>query len=412
MEKLAIEGGPKTVNEKLSREWPGTHWIGDEERELVMEALVGNAFSGKLAEDLCDFYGCAWAIPTNSGTSALFGAMAGLDIGPGMEVLIPGFCWIPTFSCVVNRGAIPVLVEVGEDLGIDPKDLEKKITPRSKAVIVAHMCGGAANMDPIMDIARKHKLMVIEDCAQDGAGKYKGKFVGLFGDIGCFSLQQNKHFTSFLGGYIISSEKTLEHATTLSVDCGLGRVMNVVSYELEEEVMWGMGRRLNPLAEAMARAQLKKAPRIIGSMQRAKRRIVSGIKDIQEIRFRPLADPKSDCGSFLITYWPDAERAYRAAAALKAEGVPEWIFHLQDYGTHMYYHMLMLKRKIGWARGSRCPWECKYNEGSSYSYEKGALPESDEIFSRGVVMAVPSVLTDGQCDKIAEAYRKVAVHLL
>ena len=98
--------------------------------------------------------------------------------------------------------------------------------------------------------------------------------------------------------------------------------------------------------------------------------------------------------------------------ALKAEGVPEWIFHLQDYGTHMYYHMHALTRKGGWAKGSGCPWNCQYNKGSDYSYEKGALPKSDEIFSRGVVMAVPSVLTDEQCNKIAEAYRKVAAHLL
>ena len=287
MEKLALEGGPKVIGEELASHHPGRHWIGEEEKRLVLAALKRDAFSGTLTEDLINFYGCEWAIPTSSGTSALFSAMAALGIGPGMEVIIPGFSWIPTFACVVGRGAIPVLVEVGEDLGIDPEDLEKKITSRTRAVIVVHMAGAAANLDPIMEIARKHDLLVVEDCAQDGAGKYRGKFVGLFGKIGCFSLQQNKHFTSFSGGYMISSHQELEHDARLSNDCGMGR-----------------------------------------------------------------------------------------------------------------------------ARGSRCPWECRYNKGSNYSYEKGVLPKSDQIFSRGVVMAVPSILTDEQCDKIAEAYHKVAGHLL
>jgi 8-amino-3,8-dideoxy-alpha-D-manno-octulosonate transaminase len=176
--------------------------------------------------------------------------------------------------------------------------------------------------------------------------------------------------------------------------------------------MWGEGRRLNPLAQAMAAAQIKKLPAIIGSLQHAQRRIKDGIADIPGLRFRALADPQSDCGSFLVTYWPDGATAFRASEALKAEGVPQWTYHLQDYGSHMYYHMPMLTQKLGWSRGSSWPWNAPENAGSDYCYERGALPRSDAIFARGVVMAVPSVLTDEQCDAIAAAYRKVAHHVL
>jgi len=412
VKKLALNGGPKVITDALPREWPGIRWIGKEERKMVLSALEGGAFGGNLEEELKRFYGCPTAVATNTGTTALFAATAALAIKPGQEVLVPGFCWIPTFACVVSRGAIPVLVEVGEDLAIDPEDMERKITKKTAAVIVVHMCGAAADMDRIMRVARKHKLLVIEDCAQDGAGKYKGKYVGLFGDVGCFSLQQNKHFTSFLGGYVISKSAKMGHPLGLCRDAGMSRLMNVVSHEVDEKVRWGMGLLLNPLARSMASAQLKKAPRILAAMRRSQRRIIERIGEIPGLTFRRVADPESNNGSFLITFWPDAAKARRAAKALKAEGVPEWIFHLQDYGVHMYYHMRPLVEKVGWSRGGPCPWDCPFNKGSNYSYKKGALPKSDEIFSRAVVMAVPSKLTGAQCDLIAEAYRKVAAQVL
>lgn len=408
-DKLAIDGGPKVITESLPTEWPGVNWIGDEERQAVAAAVDGQSHTGNLADDLCEFYGCAWSHPTNSGTAALFTAAATLGIGPGMEVLIPGICWLPTFACVVSRGAIPVLVEVGEDLGMDPNDMRRKITPRTRAVIPVHMCGAPADMDPIMAVAREHDLLVFEDCAQAGAVTYKGKHVGLFGDIGCFSLQQNKHFTCFTGGYILSNRQELKTVAMQINDAGLTRIMDVGSEIIDDVVEWGMGHYLNVLAQAMAREQLKKVPKILGAMRHAKNRIKDGIKD-SGIRCRPLNDPEGDGGSFLVTYWPSPEIARRAAEAIPAEGGPQWTYPLESYGTHMYYYMLNLIRKAPWLRGTQWPWDIPENRDSVYSYEKGALPQSDQIFSHGVVMAVPSRLTDEQCDKIAEIYVKITAN--
>lgn len=413
MEKLAIYGGPKVLEEILPREWPGKHWIDHEEEEAVIRALHGDNEAANLADRLKEFFDVPCARAVNTGTGALFTALAALDIGPGMEVIVPGFCWIPTFACVVSRGAIPVLVEVGEDLGVDPVDLEKKITDRTRAVIVVHMCGAPADMDPIMAIAEKHDLLVIEDCAQHVTGKYKGRYVGTIGDIGCFSMQQNKHITTFMGGFMISRKEDLGTAISLAGDAGLGRSMGVVDPTLDVEARWGQGRGIGRLARAMACVQLRKSPRILASLRRAHRRIKDGVGDIPGLRFRPLANPEDEAGSFLISYWPDEKTAARAAEALKAEGVPEWIFHLQEYGAHMYYYQNALVKKIGWTSGMGCPWDCPKNKGcEKYTYDKGSAPQSDEIFSRGVVMAVPSILTDEQSDRIAYAYRKVASHLL
>jgi 8-amino-3,8-dideoxy-alpha-D-manno-octulosonate transaminase len=413
MDDLALNGGPKSVAETLPREWPGRLWIDEEERDMVVKALNKDAFAGGLADDLQEFYGCRHALPVNSGTAALYTATAALGIGPGMEVLVPGFAWIPTYACIVGRGAIPVLVEVGEDLNMDAEDIERKITPRTKALIVVHMCGAAADMDPIMDVARRHGLKVIEDCAQAATMKYRGRFVGLFGDVGCFSMQQNKHLTSFCGGYVLSNDDDLARAVNLWRDTGIERAMNVVDHRSKGEVMWGMGYGMNILARGMAQAQMRKADRIIGSMQRAQRRILAGIAGIEGVRPRPVADPDSDGGSFMITYWPDQSAAARAAEALVAEGVPQWTWHVQDYGCHVYYHIRPLVEKVPWVRGGGpCPWGCPHNKGSDYSYGKGTLPKSDALFAKAVLMAVPSKLTDDQCDRIAGAYRKVAAHVL
>ncbi len=412
-EALALEGGPRVIAEPMPREWPGTHYIGEEEKRLVMQALERrHGLTDDLPPVLLDFFGCKWATAVNSGTGALFAAVKALGIGPGAEVLVPAICWIPSFTCVVAHGAIPVLVEVGEDLGMDAADMERKITPRTKAAIVVHMLGAAANMAPIMDVARRHNLRVIEDCAQDLGGRYDGKLVGLFGDIGAFSVQYNKHATGYVGGFMISNDIAAGQRAEMARDAGLTRVMKKVTYVPGDEVMWGEGRLMSPLVQAMAAAQIPKVPRIIAAMQRSQQRIKDGIGAIDGLSFRPHATADSLSGSFMVTYWPDEEIASHAAEALRAEGVPEWTHHLGTYGTHIYYQMPMLTQKIGYVPGSRWPWDAPENRESDYSYEKGALPQSDAILAKGVLMAVPSNLSEMQCDQIAAAYRKVAGHLL
>jgi dTDP-4-amino-4,6-dideoxygalactose transaminase len=412
-EKLAIDGGPKVIDYDLSREWPGLNWVDTEEVNRVLEAVERrHGLIDELPPVLREHFGCKWACGINSGTGALSVSMRALGIGPGMEVLVPGLCWIPTFSCVVANGAIPVLVEVGEDLGMDPSDMERKITPRTRAVIVAHMLGAAANVDPIIEVARRHDLKVVEDCAQDSGGTYKGNFVGLFGDIGAFSLQYNKHATAYIGGFMLSNNEELGLRAELARDAGLARVMHKVTYEPGDLVMWGEGRLLNPLIQAMAAAQIPKLPKIIGAMKRSHQRIRDRIADIPGIRLRPVTDPDSLNGSFMVTYWPDGETAEKATDALRAEGVPQWTHWLAHYGTHVYYQMPMLVQKVGWLEGTKWPWDAPENRGSDYDYGKGALPQSDAIFAKGVVMAVPSNLTDEQCDLLATAYSKVAHHLI
>jgi len=152
--------------------------------------------------------GAKMAISTTNGTSALHTALAALYIGPGDEVIVPSYTFIASSFSVVQAGAIPVFADVTDDHTLDPNCIEKLITKRTKAIIVVHLYGVVADMDPILEIAKKHNLKVIEDCAQCIGGEYKGIKAGLVGDVGCFSFCQSKHFTTGgEGGMVVTNDE-------------------------------------------------------------------------------------------------------------------------------------------------------------------------------------------------------------
>ena len=153
--------------------------------------------------------GVKYAIGVTSGTTALYTAMAALEIGPGDEVILPAWTWYADYDAVVLCGALPVFVEIDESLAMDPKEIEAKITPRTKAIVPSHLQGGVADMDAILEIARKHKLRVVEDCAQCCGGRYKGKYVGSIGDMGINSFQLSKTITAGEGGAVTTNDPEL-----------------------------------------------------------------------------------------------------------------------------------------------------------------------------------------------------------
>ena len=155
------------------------------------------------------YYGAKYALGINNGTGALATCMNALGIGPGCEVIVPAFLWVATVGAVVQNNAIPVLCEVDASFTMDPNDLEKKITSKTRLIVPIHMAGCPCDMDAIMAIAKKHNVAVLEDCAQCNGGTYEGKKVGTFGDMGMFSLQLNKNMTCGEGGLIITNNEKL-----------------------------------------------------------------------------------------------------------------------------------------------------------------------------------------------------------
>jgi dTDP-4-amino-4,6-dideoxygalactose transaminase len=242
--------------------------LGQEEEKAVRRVLKSRWLSmgpetAAFEKDFQKFSGALSVMATSSCTAALHMALLALGIGPGDEVIVPALTFVATANSVLYTGATPVFADItsGSVPLLDPIDLERKMTPRTKAVIVMHYGGYPCDMDPILDICRKKGVWVIEDAAHCAGSKYKGRFCGLLGHLGCFSLFANKNLPAGEGGVLVSNdEKLLSKAqklrshgmTSLSWDRAQG---HATGYDVTE---LGFNYRMPELSAAIARAQLKK----------------------------------------------------------------------------------------------------------------------------------------------------------
>lgn len=199
--KLAIDGGTPVRKTMLGYQAYGPQFYNEVEKRELLEVLESRQpfrwwKSGSKALQFEEAYaahlGVKYAIGVTSGTTALSAALAALEIGPGDEVILPAWTWYADYDTVVLAGALPVFAEVDSSLNIDPTDIEARITPRTKAIIAVSLQGCPADMAPILEIARKHKLRVLEDFSQCVGGRYGGKYLGSMGDIGISSFRQGK----------------------------------------------------------------------------------------------------------------------------------------------------------------------------------------------------------------------------
>jgi dTDP-4-amino-4,6-dideoxygalactose transaminase len=242
MSKLAIEGG-SPVNREAFPMWPSFEEATIQKAMEPLRSGKVNYWTGevglKFEEEWARWNGARFAITTTNGTSALHTAVAGLGIGPGDEVICPSYSFIASSFCVLQAGALPVFADVREDHLLDPAEIERHISDRTKAIIIVHLYGVVADMDPILAIARKRKLKVIEDCAQCFGGIYKGKKVGTIGDVGCFSFCQSKHFTTGgEGGAVITNDEELAWECRSFRDHGYDVKQRMRLMELEAKLMY------------------------------------------------------------------------------------------------------------------------------------------------------------------------------
>ena len=258
--------------------FPGVHWVDQQEEEAVREVLRGGAFFryyGKSQPRFVEqfeatareFYGSKYALAVNSGTGALMTAMNALGIGPGCEVIVPAFFWVATVGAVVQANAIPVLCEVDDSLTMDPSDLERKITSRTRLIVPVHMAGAPCNMRSILAIADKQRIPVLEDCAQANGGEFQGRKLGTFGRIGMFSLQLNKNATAGEGGLLVTDDALLYERCVSAHDLGIPWVGSSPCQTGLPSLTWGLGRRISVLCGAVASVQLAKLPQIVAHMR-------------------------------------------------------------------------------------------------------------------------------------------------
>jgi 8-amino-3,8-dideoxy-alpha-D-manno-octulosonate transaminase len=369
----------------------------------------------KLEEEFASKTGVNYSLATNSCTSALISSLVALGVGPGDEVIVPGYTFFASCAVVVAAKAVPVICEVDDSLTMDPVDLEKKITTRTKAIIPVHMRGVPCDMERILAIAKKHNLKVLEDVAQATGGSYHGQKLGSLGDMGAFSFQYHKIITAGEGGMITTNnlllmDRAMAYHDTAACWRPGGPAGRFVKERYAGELFPGVNFRMSEVTGAILREQLKKLDSLLDRMRQNKKRIKDAIGDINGISFRRLNDAEGDTGIVLVFYLPTTELAGRFSAALNAEGVaasslndrsvPDW---------HVYNHWDMILKK--WTATSEgCPYTCSFykEKGGNMEYSPEMNPRTLEYLGRSVHIDIPAQLTAADCDMISESIIKVA----
>ena len=396
---------------------PGFEIFGAEEKAQVMEVLEsGVLFRYEFAAQrqgvwkvleferaFAAYTGAAHAQAVTSGTAALKVALAALGVGAGDEVITQGFTFVATWEAILDCGAIPVFTEVDLTLNMDPADLEKKITPRTRAIIPVHMMGAQARIEAIRAIADRHTIPVIEDTAQAAGGRLHGRHLGTFGAVGTFSFDAVKTMTTGEGGMCITNEKDLWRRMSEYQDHGHDHAPNPGGRGGEGRSFIGFNYRMMEIQGAIGLAQLAKLDGIVAAQKKNKAFFQEAASVLPGVRFREILDAAGDSATFLTFFLPDAERAAAVNRVLReaGAGAVRW----SENGWHYYpnwEHLLAGK--------SYCHDGWPFSAGGKRRviYDPQVLPASAAIIERALTYQVPILLTEEQKTKTAAALKKAA----
>jgi dTDP-4-amino-4,6-dideoxygalactose transaminase len=373
---------------------PGAYLISEEEKKALIEVIESGSlfrygdksdpkFLAKvwqLEQEVSKYLNIPYTVAVNSGTMALWVALGALGVGPGDEVIVPGYTFIASITSIIYARAVPVLAEIDESLTLDPEDIKNKITPRTRAIMLVHMLGNPGRLDEIKKIADKNDLFLIEDTAQAFGATYKGKKAGSFGDFGTYSFNFFKTITAGDGGMVATKDKGLYERAFAVHD--QGHLPLRPGVEMGSRTVIGLDCRMIELAAAVLLVQLKKAEDIKTMLRSRKKRFKDGISDIKGLEFRALPDPEGELGSLLTVFLPDEKTARKVGKDLGC-GV------VADSGWHVYNNMEhVLDKKV--VDGTGCPFKCPHytDKGGSMKYSKGMLPKTDSLIKRAINISI------------------------
>src|SRR6266851_3926892 len=337
---------------------PGLELIGQEEIDEVLDVLRSHrlarygdendpSFGAKVRNleiEVARLCGVPYGVAVNSGTSAILTVLAGLGIGPGDEVIVPGFTYVASISAIVYAGALPVLAEVDNSLNLDPADVEARITPRTKAIMVVHMLGNPARLRELKAVADRHGLLLVEDCAQAFGASYRGQAVGSYGAVGILSFNEFKTITCGDGGMIVTDDEEIYRRCFALHDQGHSPLR--LGVDVGQRPFLGLNFRMIELAGAVLLAQLRKLPAIKVRLRENKSLFRSLLADLPGLSFRDLPDPEGDLGTHLVVLFPNATVARHVTRELSSRV-------LADSGWHIYTQMEhLLQQRTASVRGA------------------------------------------------------------
>ncbi|CAK8720759.1 dTDP-4-amino-4,6-dideoxygalactose transaminase [Candidatus Electrothrix aarhusensis] len=396
---------------------PGFEVFGEEEKQQALEVFdTGVLFRYEFGEQRKGVYkvrefeqafakytGAAHAQALTSGTAALKVALTALGVGIGDEVITQGFTFVATWEAILDVGAVPIFTEVDQTLNMDPTDLEKKITSKTRAIIPVHMLGAPARIVEIKAIADKYGVPVLEDTAQAPGARLNGQHLGTFGHFGTFSFDSVKTITTGEGGMVISNDEELWRNCSEYHDHGHDHAVNPGGRGGEGRRFIGFNYRMMELQGAIGLAQLAKLDSIVASQQKNKAILKEAASKIAGVSFRVILDEQGDSATFLSFMLPDKEQAAKVNQVLRDNKAGA--INFGENSWHFYpswEHLLGSKTlsKNGWPFDSHCK--------RRVIYDPEALPDSVELMNRTLVYQVPVNLSDTQRETMLAALAKAA----
>jgi 8-amino-3,8-dideoxy-alpha-D-manno-octulosonate transaminase len=372
---------------------PGFEIFGDEEREEVQDVLGtgvlfrygfdaarnGHWKARTFEEELARRLGVAHCHLCSSGTAALSIALAACGVGAGDEVIIPAFTFVATVEAILTAGAIPVFAEIDETLCLDPAAIAARLTHRTKAVMVVHMCGAMARIDEIKSLCDQKGVLLIEDTCQSVGAAFNGKALGTFGQMGCFSFDPVKTITCGEGGAVVTDDPQRYALAHAFADHGHDHIGN--DRGAEDHPVLGYNYRISELNAAVGLAQLRKLDAILETQRKHKAAIKTAMRTFSQVSFRCLPDEAGDSATFLSFMLPDEDRARRTAQSLGQAGVDGCFYWYANNWHYLrqWHHLKQMKV------AARLPIQI-YDQQPDFA--KVDLPRSDAIMARTICMQI------------------------
>lgn len=381
----------------------GRKLFDESELRLLHQALLSqNLFGidGKMVSqfetEFAKSYGVPYAVASTSGTAALHTALGALDLNPGDEIITAPITDLGTIIPILYQQCIPVFADVNETCSMDAEDVKRKITSKTKAIIVVHLFGNPCPMDEIAKIAKEHKIPLIEDCSQAHFTEYKGKYVGTLGDIGCFSFQQSKHMTTGDGGMTITSNKDYYERMKLFVDKGYARK----GWGARAYLFLAPNYRMNELTAAVGLAQLKKVKKVIETRRELARYLTELLQNTPGVTALPTTQGANS------SYWLYAMNLNGVSPeAFAQEMKKEKIIVSAGYtGKPIYLcsDSLTIKKTFG---DSQFPFNSRVTD-KKYEYKEGLCPRAESALNHLVCIHFHEGWSRSKIEQTANAVKK------
>jgi dTDP-4-amino-4,6-dideoxygalactose transaminase len=410
---LALHGGEKTIGTRLPSYLESAgRTFGAEEEALVLEALRSGCLTrngGKMVQRLeaefAERLGVKHAAACSSGTASVHLAIAALDPAPGDEIIVPPITDIGSIAPILWQNAVPVFADLDpQTITLDPAGVERRITPKTRAIVAVHLAGQPCALDELSAIARRHKLVLIEDCSQAYWAEYAGKLVGTLGDMACFSLQQSKHITCGEGGLFVTNNADWARRATLFADKAWPR--DTTSLGTCRFLFLAQNYRMSELEGAVALAQLRKLPAPVVKRRALAARLDNAIKDLAAVGAPVVpANTKHSYWLYMLRVYRDAARATARefGDALVAEGVPAWVEYIVD---PLYLSPIFTGPNTYAASGY------PFSAYGTQKFERGLCPTAERVLREVIAILWNENYTEAQVDQIAAAIHKVAAHFV